>query len=913
MAALAGVAGVGSYLHWRGPTDPMARAQASLEHGDPAGARLLLLGVLKARPNNAEALLLLGRVSQNLGNPVAAESLLRKAGSLGVDAKRVSRPLADALLAQHKPREALDLLATDGAAPADLPAILVARANGFGQLDDFAAAQAALDEAGRLAPKLIDVPLASAALALRQPDLAQAERAADRAVLIDGRSADALLLKAQVLEQRGQRPAALDLLTKAAAADPKASRVRLERGRMLLSAGRTAEARAEVETLLAAEPANVAATYLKANVLAEQQDYAGADTLLLQIGRAVPALPRGWYTIARVKLHLEQLEQAAEAVEKYVARTPDDIEGRKLQARIALAAKRPGKALDALNQVNAAGTADAETLDLLGDAQAMAGRFAQAEASFSQASALAPKNPGIQAHLGLARLLRGDSPGAVEALQHSLQLAPEQAEVSEQLVVAAVTAGRPEQAGAFLAELRQRSGETSATGQLEALLAVAQNDLPGAASRLASVAAQHPDDGAVHLQLVRVLLMQGRSNDAEAVLSGVLAKDPAQEAALDLLVPLLERSGRAPRAGAVLEAARAAAPGNLDITLMLAALHARAGDPARALALLSGEAAQHDTSAALLLSRASMEVAAGQPDAARRTFAAMLKAAPGWPLVVERFAAFLDKQGAPDEAVQQLAAGLAASPGNAELQRALVRQRFRAAGLDPALAAADALRRDPINLPAAALLRGDVFLAAGKQANAADAYKAELAKAPSTLLATHAAAAENAARGPIPAVQLLRSWMAAHPDDLAAMAMLSSLLTDAKYPDAAAAVLEALLARQPNDTRLMNNLALAYHELGDSRAYPLALRAYLSTFSPTVADTLGCILVTDGRTPDALTLLRFAARELPDDFPVQLHLAQAARQAGLQDEARVLLTSLAKQQFDGRATATRMLAGMQTR
>ena len=159
-----------------------------------------------------------------------------------MDAKRINRPLASAFLAQHKPREALALLTTNAAAAADLPGILVARASGLEQLDDATGAQAALDEAGRLAPKLIDVPLASALMALHQHDWATAERAADRAILIDGRSANALLLKAQVMEQRGQRSGAIDLLTKAAAADPKASRVRLERGRMLISAGRSADA-----------------------------------------------------------------------------------------------------------------------------------------------------------------------------------------------------------------------------------------------------------------------------------------------------------------------------------------------------------------------------------------------------------------------------------------------------------------------------------------------------------------------------------------------------------------------------------------------------------------------------------------------------------------------------------------------
>ena len=233
-------------------------------------ARFLLLGVVNTRPNDADAYLLLGRADLSLSDPIAAEHALRKAGSLGVEAARLRRPLASALQAQHRPQEALDLLATIGVAPVDLPDILVARASCLEQLGDVDGAEVALSEAGRLAPKLIDVPPVSSGIALRHRDLVRAEREADRALLINGRSAAALLLKAQVMEQRGQRDAALDLLTKAGKTDPKALWVHLERARVLLSAGRTDDARTDVDAALAMEPANAAAIYLKANVLIEK-------------------------------------------------------------------------------------------------------------------------------------------------------------------------------------------------------------------------------------------------------------------------------------------------------------------------------------------------------------------------------------------------------------------------------------------------------------------------------------------------------------------------------------------------------------------------------------------------------------------------------------------------------------------
>ena len=910
--SLAGAASVVAYHQYRQRANSVEQAQARLHGGDPAAARRLLLSALHRRPNDPEALWLLGRADLSLGDPVAAEHDLRQASGLGVSGTRLRLPLAAALLAQSKSREALDLLVTDCAPPAELPGILLARANGLRQLHDLAGAEAAIDEAGRMAPELIDVPLASAALALARRDLARADEDADHALFINGRSADALLLKARLMELRGQRSGALNLLSKVLVADPRAFRVRQERARILLSIGRMAEAVGDVDVVLAAEPANTAAIYLKVNLLMEARDYAAADSLLQTILRFVPDLPRGWYTVAKVKLNLEQPEPAEEAIEKYLAQAPDDIDGRKLQARIGLAAKRPDKALEALSRITMTGAADAETFDLLGVAREMTGRFAQAETNFARAAGIAPDNPGIQAHLGVARLILGDGPGAIEALERSLSLAPAQPDVGKHLVVAAFASGKPERAAKFLAVLRQRGGETASSGQLEALLALARFDPSDAASRLTGLAAKYPDDRAVQWQLIRVLLMLGRIDDAEASLVRVLAQEPADEEALHVLIPLLERSGRTSRAAAILEAALVAAPGKLTLRLTLAGLYARAGDHGKARAVLSDDAVRHETWPAFLLSRAAMEQGAGDPAAARETYEGLLRSAPAQPYIAVRFAEFLVTRGALDEAAQTLASALAASPGNPDLQRALVLQRYRVAGLDAALVVAEALRRDPANMPTAASLRGDLLSADGRQADAAEAYLAELTKAPSSLLAMQAAAAVNAAHGPVPAVRLLRTWIQAHSDDLSARAMLSSMLTAARLPAAAATVLESLRAHWPNDTRLMNNLALAYFELGDPRAYPLALRAYLSTFDPPAADTLGCILLADGRTREALTLLRFAARELPDDLPIRLHLARAVRKAGLTDEARALLVGLTKQEFDGREDATRMLADLET-
>ena len=66
-----------------------------------------------------------------------------------------------------------------------------------------------------------------------------------------------------------------------------------------------------------------------------------------------------------------------------------------------------------------------------------------------------------------------------------------------------------------------------------------------------------------------------------------------------------------------------------------------------------------------------------------------------------------------------------------------------------ALAAADQLKRDPANMPAAAALRGDVYMSQRRFADAATAYAAEMKAAPSSALALRAAAADGVAEATI--------------------------------------------------------------------------------------------------------------------------------------------------------------------
>jgi len=73
------------------------------------------------------------------------------------------------------------------------------------------------------------------------------------------------------------------------------------------------------------------------------------------------------------------------------------------------------------------------------------------------------------------------------------------------------------------------------------------------------------------------------------------------------------------------------------------------------------------------------------------------------------------------------------------------------------------------------VLKGDVYVLAGRFADAVAAYGAELRTNPTSALVLRNSAALGAAGRPDPAAQGLRDWLAVHPDDIEVASALAGL------------------------------------------------------------------------------------------------------------------------------------------
>ena len=241
----------------------------------------------------------------------------------------------------------------------------------------------------------------------------------------------------------------------------------------------------------------------------------------------IARIPRGYFLQSVVKEQLGQTAQAEEAIRRHIARTPNDLAGYKVLARLQFAKRRPDLAAETLAKVVEAGQGDAEAYDLLGRAYAATGRSEESVKAFQKAEALAPNDVGLQTRLASARMGAGQAESAMGDLEHTLQLAPTAPQVGEALFFAALATGDLRKAADAIEKVRAAQGDTPVVQNLDGLLKLAQLDIEGAAAKFRDILSKNPDFVPAQINLSRVAAMQGKPAEAEQLLATLLDKNPA--------------------------------------------------------------------------------------------------------------------------------------------------------------------------------------------------------------------------------------------------------------------------------------------------------------------------------------------------------------------------------------------------
>lgn len=142
------------------------------------------------------------------------------------------------------------------------------------------------------------------------------------------------------------------------------------------------------------------------------------------------------------------------------------------------------------------------------------------------------------------------------------------------------------------------------------------------------------------------------------------------------------------------------------------------------------------------------------------------------------------------------------------------------------------------------------------------------------------------------AVKTLETLLEKSPNDLGVHMALAVNYQELSKTELAKRHYQRVLDKQPENPVVLNNLAVLYTDLDVEQAINYAQQAYeLAPQSAAIADTLGWLLVKNGKVEKGLELLQRAAAK-SDEPTIQYHLAVALNKSGQATIAREMLTQL---------------------
>ncbi|HVF64130.1 MAG TPA: XrtA/PEP-CTERM system TPR-repeat protein PrsT [Casimicrobiaceae bacterium] len=412
------------------------------------------------------------------------------------------------------------------------------------------------------------------------------------------------------------------------------------------------------------------------------------------------------------------------------------------------------------------------------------------------------------------------------------------------------------------------------------------------------------------VNLAHLDMQQKDADGARKRFQAVLSKDSRNIDAMLGMAQLDYQKGDAKAGFAWLEKAKAARPEAIDPRLNIAAFHMRRNNFAQAIMELNEGTRTHADHPELLNLLGLAQMGAGQNDTAVATFRRLVAARPDAPLSYFRLATAQIGAGAFAQASESLTRALKINPDYIDALVAQAGLEVRAKRYADALKIARQVQAIPSAASGGLVLEGDVLLAQEQHADAAKVYERAFAASPSGVVVTKLHTVLSRAGNTKDANAALERWMKDHPNDVTVLHYAAAEELRQGEPKAAMGRYQQILAREPQDVVAMNNLASLYQQAGDARALGLAETAYkLNPESPVVSDTLGWILVGQGKTARGMKLLESALAREPNNPEIRYHVAAARAKAGDKAVARRELEALlaSGQPFSQREAAQALL------
>lgn len=891
-------------------------AKSFIEENKIREAAIELRNALKANPDNAEARYLLGKINLSAGDAATSEKEFRRAGKAGWNEEQVTLGIVRALVNKREFEQAIEQLKIKDSYSDQTRANLYGiHAYALAGLAKTAKARDVLKQGAAIDANAFEVRKSAIQIELVDGDANKASSLLQKALADHPDSMELLLQNALTAIKTGDMVTVNNAYTKIIELEPAnfvtiyGYKARLGLARLALMENRHEEAVDVIAQLKKYNSNDPEVNYLQGLLAFKQNDLQQAQTSLLKVLKASPESVPTQLLYGAVRFAQQDMEQAAYYLSKYVSAVPANLDARKLLARTYIKLGQHEDASKLLgDDIDMAG--DLELLTLASQSRLLAGDVSAGLKGLERAVDSKPGDLSLRSNLARAYISAGDNASAVRQLNHMLAKGDDTQQTAALLISAHVRDGQFEQALSVAHDLKQKYPDSPAvTTLLGSTYAISDNKLK---ARQYFEVARKQQSGFVPatMMLAHLEELEGNFDKAKSLYKSVADINNKASAALVSLARIAEKQNNTDEMVSWLEQARTQNQQDQVSRILLAEYFLRTHTVSKAEAVIDellkitpdGTEAQTMRGRLLIQQQRYNEAVSQLGQVVDKAGATAYSRA----LLGEAYF----RLGQQDQARTYLMAALEQQADYAPAIVLLVSLELKARQYNLAHDYANRLMELHPTLPLAHELSGDVYMKQNNAEKARQAYLEAWEIKRTSQLTIKYATALNRLNKKQQAVQVLQSWLREHTDDLPVTQLLASAYQNLGQEREAIAQYEKVLAKQPENTLTLNNLAWLYYRNNNPQALKLAERAYAnSPDDPAVQDTYGWILVENDRADKARSMLKSAMEKLPNVAEVKYHYAVALMKSGDESNGQQLLKQLlaSKAAFEGRADAEKLV------
>jgi putative PEP-CTERM system TPR-repeat lipoprotein len=896
------------------PEAMIASARDYMAKNDLKAAVIQAKNALQENPELPEARYILGLALLQGGDPVGAETELRKARALNYSDDKVVPSLARAMLLQGQFKKVTE---------------------------DFSGIQLTVSAAK--AEYL--TTLASAHLALNEKNPAQQALAA--ALEADPAYAPALLLKARALGVERKYDEALALADSILDKDAKNYEGWKLKGDLLqFGKDQTTEAQAAYGKSVAISPGYVFGHSALLTLLFKQGDIENAGKQLEELKKVAPNLPQTRYFETLLAFQKKDLKLARELSQQLLKVVPNDVQSLVLagaielqsnslaqaEAYLAKAAQaapdfllvrqlltttylrrgQPEKALATLQPALKGDDPGARVNALAGEVYLQNGDINKAEEYFSKAAKQEPKNTRSSIALALTHLASGKDSGFGEL--QSVAAADSGITADLALISVQLRRGEFDKALAAIAALEKKEPDRPLASSLRGRTLLAKKDVAGARKAFESSIAIDPAFFPSVVSLAAMDIAEKKIDSARKRFDTVLAKNSQHPQALLALAELRSREG-GPKAEVadLINKAVEANPTQMVPRRLLIDFHLRNKDTKLALSAAQNAVAAIPDNADLIDALGRAQQASGDVNQALITFNGLTTLQPNSPLPHMRIAEAQLMAKNKSAAAQSLRKALDVKADHLDAQRGLYLLAIEAKNYEEAMAIARTIQKQRPSSAVGFQFEGDAAAVQKKWDAAADAYRKGLKLGAFPELASKLHSTLNANGQTAEADKVTANWLKEHPKDTVYPLYLANIALVRDDLPAAEKLYRGVIQDDANNAIAYNNLAWVTGKLKKDGAVALAEKAIaLVPTQPAYMDTLAMLLSDKDDYAKALEWQNKALAIDPQNAVYKLNLAKIYIKGGKKDLARKELDELAKlgDKFRGQAEVAQLIKSL---